>query len=288
MSARRSLAKLALTGAVAAAATVGAAIAAVSYAGLKVQGRAAGDVADYLASDPDPAAGPVVCAGASIVRGRASVDFVELLRKRFPATTFVNAGVNGNVVYELAVRVDEVLRCWPSSVIVLIGTNDVQATLSPTAGAAVRAGKHLPEIPTLGWYQELLTDYVTTLRRSDIAVGLCSLPPLGQDLSSEVNERVREFNAVIAEVASECGAGYLPVYERCAEELTSRGAASGPAFTGLWRPGVGSLVRHFVLGQSYDAISARNGLALSPDFVHLNSVGAGIVADCASEFLQAR
>lgn len=288
MSARWSAPRVAFAGAVAAIAAAGAVVAALTYTGIRVQGRAPGDIQEYLESDPSPERTPVVCAGASVVRGRASVDFVELLRERFPARTFVNAGVNANVAYELAVRVDDVLRCWPSHVIVLIGTNDVQATLSPAAGEAAKSGKHLPQTPTLEWYRELLFGFVTTLQRSGIKVGVCSLPPLGQDLADPVNARVREFNSVVRQVAEETGAGYLSVYERCADELLECGAATGPSFSGSWRPGLDSLVRHYLLGQSFDDIASSQGLVLSPDLVHLNSRGAGIVADCAAEFLEER
>ena len=51
--------------------------------------------------------------------------------------------------------------------------------------------------------------------------------------------------------------------------------------------GIESLVRHFVGRQSFDDISDLSGRLLSPDGVHLNSVGAHVVADLAAEFLSA-
>ncbi len=253
----------------------------------RVQGRPAGDVSDYLAGSPTSKR-PVVVAGASIVRGRASVDFVQILRDRFPSRDFVNAGVNGNVAWELLQRVDHVMACRPAQVVILIGTNDVQATLTPDATRQTRESKQLPEDPSLGWYATCMTEIVTRLQAAGAEVALCSLPPIGQDLSAPVNVVVREANAAIHRVCDATGAAYIPVYERLTDLLATQGATTGPAWTGSWGPGTASLVQHFVLGRSYDAIALARGWVLSPDGVHMDSVGAGIIADTVEEWLAAQ
>lgn len=267
-------------GALAMAGTVGAA----AYVVARVQGRARGDVDDYLAGQPaeDP---PVVCLGASMVRGKASVDFVEMLRQRIPRRAFVNAGVNGNVAWEVLQRLDGVIACAPSDVVILVGTNDVQATMDPTAGSSARRSKGLPHEPSQEWFEECLAHVVRRLRDAGARVALCSLPPLGQDLGDAANIRVREFNGAIARVSGSQGATYLPVYEHLATLLASQGADAGPAWTGSWEPGARSLAEHFLLGRSYDEIAARAGFVLSPDGVHLDTTGASIVADLAEGFL---
>lgn len=255
-----------------------------AYTVARVQGRATGDVEDFLAS-PRPHDAPVVVAGASIVRGRASVDFVEMLRHRRPDRVFVNAGVNGNVAWELLERLDDVMACRPSEVVILVGTNDVQATLSADAAAKVRRAKGLPEDPSLGFYARCMTDIVRRLRDQGCAVALCSLPPIGQDLLSPVNVRVAEANDVLAAVAAATEASYLGVHERLVDLLAAQGSTSGPGWTGSWLPGVRSLVEHFALGRSYDSIALAQGWLLSPDGVHMDSTGAGIIADVVEEWL---
>lgn len=264
--------------AVAATTVVAGAGGLLAYTVARVQGRAAGDVSDYLTqpSAPQP---PVVVAGASIVRGRASVDFVQMLRERFPARAFVNAGVNGNVAWELLQRIDQVIACRPAHVVILIGTNDVQGMLSADATRETRESKHLPEDPSLGWYAACMHEIVVRLQAAGASVALCSLPPIGQDLGAPVNVLVREANAALRETCDATGAAYLPVYEHLADLLASQGAVTGPAWTGSWAPGVASLVEHFVLGRSYDAIALARGWILSPDGVHMDSTGAGIIAD---------
>lgn len=252
----------------------------------RVQGRAQGDIDEYLSSSP-MGDRPVVVAGASIVRGKASVDFVQLLREEFPTRTFVNAGVNGNVAWELLQRIDRVIACQPAQVIILIGTNDVQAMLTPDATQSTRKSKQLPEDPSLGWYASCMTEIVRRLQSCGSDVSLCSLPPIGQDLDAPVNAMVREANAALRSVCEETGSTYVPVYEHLTELLASQGATSGPAWTGSWAPGIASLVQHFVLGRSYDAIALSRGWILSPDGVHMDSTGAGIIRDLIAKWLSA-
>ncbi|MFM1651956.1 hypothetical protein ACI7RC_07625 [Brevibacillus sp. B_LB10_24] len=53
----------------------------------------------------------VVCAGCSITRGQGSVDYVEMLRRRFAGRplTFTNAGVNYDVAFNLRSRLNKVI-----------------------------------------------------------------------------------------------------------------------------------------------------------------------------------
>ena len=252
-----------------------------------VQGAAAGDVDSFLALPAEERARrPVVAVlGASIVRGRASVDFVRMLRRQHLDLAFVNGGVNGRVAWELLRDMPRVMACDPAYALILIGTNDVQATLSPEWRDATRRSKGLPQDPSPEWFGECLREVVDQLQAAGTHVGVCSLPPLGQDLASTANDAVRDFNAVIRQVVDDTGATYLPVHERMAQVIVSSGREEGPAYTGSWRPGVESLVEHFTLGRSYDDIAQRAGFLLSPDGVHLDTAGARIVANLAGEFL---
>lgn len=256
----------------------------LGYTVVRVQGRANGDVGDYLAR-PRGTDRPVVVAGASIVRGKASVDFVQILRERFLSRTFVNAGVNGNIAWELLQRIEDVLACEPSHVVILVGTNDVQATLSPAAADRVRRSKRLPVVPSLEWYAGCLRQITERLQSNGARVALCSLPPIGQDLDAQVNAVVRQANSAIAEVCDSTGAAYLPVYEHLARHLVEAGEVSGPPWTGSWVPGLASLVQHFVLGRNYDSIARGRGWLLSPDGVHMDSTGAAIIAEVVGEWL---
>jgi lysophospholipase L1-like esterase len=270
-----------------AAGLVGAAVLAKTVR--DVQGAAAGDIDSFLGlPDDERTRRPVVAViGASIVRGRASVDFVRMLREEHLDLAFVNGGVNGRVCWEMLQDMNRVMACDPAFAVILVGTNDVQATLSDEARDMTRRSKGLPRNPSPEWFGDCLLAVVNRLQTAGTHVAVCSLPPLGQDLDSPANDAVRTFNAVIREVADATGATYLPVHERMAEVIVATGREEGPAYTGSWRPGLESLVGHFTLGRSYDDIAQRAGFLLSPDGVHLDTAGARIVANLVHGFLTA-
>ena len=58
----------------------------------------------------------VVCLGASIVRGQFSANFVDMLKTRLSDFQFVNAGVNGDLAYNVLRRLDAVLAQQPRQV----------------------------------------------------------------------------------------------------------------------------------------------------------------------------
>jgi lysophospholipase L1-like esterase len=80
----------------------------------------------------------VVCVGASIVRGNVSFNFVDLLKGRLEGKgfRFINAGVNGDLAYNVLKRLDSVINLQPDFVTILVGTNDVIATTTRTAESA--------------------------------------------------------------------------------------------------------------------------------------------------------
>ena len=112
---------------------------AAAYVAKMVQGRATGDIDGFLDRKDAEPGDVVVCLGASIVRGRASVDFVEILRSRLPQLEFVNGGVNGDTADDILQRLDPVIACPPKAIVILIGTSDAPATSNPTRAAAKKS-----------------------------------------------------------------------------------------------------------------------------------------------------
>ncbi len=270
-----------------AAAGVTAAAAVRTYRG--VQAPAVGDLASFLALPADERERrPVVaCTGDSIVRGRAGVDWVRMLRERFPDLAFVNDGVNSCLAWEVLQRVEHLLACNPSHVVVMTGTNDVEATLQPDGGAGVMRARKAPQVPSLDFLGQCITGIIERLHHAGADVAVCSLPPLGQDLGDRFNQRVRQANAVIATVCEAGGATYLPVGEEYERALRAASADHGPGFSWSWRPGLQSLAWHFLRGWSYDTVAARHGLLLSADGVHPSTSGARMIADAAGEWIEA-
>ena len=230
----------------------------------------------------------VACVGASIVRGSVSFNFVNLLRDRLEPKgfEFVNAGVNGDLACNVLKRIDPIIDLKPDFVVILVGTNDVIATTSRSSGIFYKLTKRPPKRPTLDFYRESLDAIVSNLQqRTSAKIALSSLPILGEDLSSEPNQKIAKYNNVIREIAEKYGVTYLPVNELQVQLLRSIQTKPGRAFEGL-RLGTRAILRHSLLGQSFDEISEKNGLLLTIECIHMNTRGGTMIADHIETFLQ--
>jgi lysophospholipase L1-like esterase len=235
----------------------------------------------------------VVCFGASLTEGTVSADYVAMLRARpeLAGFRFVNHGVNGDLAWNGLQRLDKVVAEQPDFVSILIGTNDVNATLSERNRVHYLTFYHLPvPEPTLAWYEENLRQIVTRLRRETSArLALLSLSVIGEDLAHVANRRVEAYNEAIRRVAQENGVVYLPLYERIVAYLREHepDCASLPPRL-AYRDGLinlGNALALHATGVSWDEVSRRNGLLISTDGLHLNETGAGLVAGLIAGWL---
>jgi acyl-CoA thioesterase-1 len=227
--------------------------------------------ADACADGRTPDSPPVVvAAGASMTQGTLGADWVGALRERpeYRGYEFVNAGINGNTSADLRRRVDtDIVACHPTAVLILIGTNDV------------RDGVPLDQYrDNLG----AIVDRVTS--RTTARVGLMSLPPLGEDVDAEINQKLAGYNAVIAETASRAQVDYLPVHERMVDLLRRGGAAPKP-YDFSFLTAFGAATQHYLLRRSWDEVASNGGRELLVDHIHLSDRGGLIVVDLAAGWL---
>ncbi len=218
-----------------------------------------------------------------------SADYVGLLRARLgqDGYAFVNAGINGNLAWNVLQRLDDIVACRPDAVTLLVGTNDVLATLGEPWEPMYRRQQHIPVTPTLAWYVESVRGIIDRLRaETGVHLAILDLPPVGEDLDSEINGRVVEYNAALREIAAEAGLRVLPLHDRLVALLPADGTP--PPFEGR-RGLMGSAIfRRLVLRRSWDEISEAHGLALLTDHVHLNDRAAAVVAELVAEWLASR
>lgn len=236
-----------------------------------------------------PGAKVVACLGDSLTQGSVSDDYVARLENRLSTEgfQFVNAGVNGDLSYNVRVRVPEVLACEPDAAVVLAGINDVLASLGPEHTANYRRTKELPRDPSLGWYRENLREITSTLlSKARCPVALLSLPPLGGTLQGRANCIVSEYNAVIREVALEHRVRYLPLHEKMLELLGVRNGDGQGEFEFVMGPLIRAAARRYLLGQSWNAVAASQGYQLLTDGIHLSSISGALVADLVEGFLR--
>ena len=231
----------------------------------------------------------VVCLGASMVRGQVSYNFVNLLDQRMAKDgfQFINAGVAGDQAYNVLMRLDSVIDYQPDFVIILVGTNDVTATLSPTLARISRLTRRFPQPPSAEFYKYNMLRIINTLKeRTSAKIALVSLPVLGEDLESIPNQRIKDYNALLKDIADEKQVGYLPVYELQEEYLREVQRGSGRPYESGGMLSIKAVARHYLLRQSFDEISRKHHFLLVTDGIHMNSRGATFIADEIEAFLR--
>jgi lysophospholipase L1-like esterase len=234
----------------------------------------------------------VVCFGASLTAGTVSCNYLELLAAR-PALAgfrFVNHGVNGDVAWKGLQRVDQAIAERPDDVAILIGTNDVNSTLSERNLRHYLEFYQVPQVPTLDWYEESLRAIVRRFQAGTSArIALLSLAVIGEDLEHEANRRIAIYNQAVRRVAQETHVAYLPLHEQMVaylQEHEADRAALPPRLQ--YRDGlinIGNATALHAQGLSWDDISRRNGLLITTDTFHLNSMGAGMIAGLIEAWL---
>src|SRR5206468_4591473 len=139
---------------------------------------------------------------------------------------FVNFGVGGDLSLNAVRRLDRVIARRPDRVIVLIGANDIMATVFPNHRRFVRIVKRVSEEPSPARFEENLAVIVRRLQReANARVGLSSLAPVGEEpcsshpVQSRLNDLIVTYNGIIREAASISSADYIPFYEAFQQRL---------------------------------------------------------------------
>jgi lysophospholipase L1-like esterase len=233
----------------------------------------------------------VICAGAAIVRGQVSFNYVDYLARNpdLQGFQFVNAGINSDLAFNLLQRLEPIISCRPAYILIQIGTDDLLGSLYPKLGTYYKWTKQLPRKPDLGWYRENLSLIVEYLkRRTGAKIALISLPMLGEAANSVANREVQRFNEIIQKIAAEEGVKFLPVYDQQVRYLFESQRTSAPEYSGDCRQVAGSLLEHLVFKKSLDEIARKNSYLLHSDGIHLNSRGGVMIAGQVAQFLKSQ
>lgn len=231
----------------------------------------------------------VACLGDSITHGVVSHSYVEMLAKSLAPqnVAVMNAGVNGDLAWNLNQRLEGVILNKPEVITILVGTNDVGASLSPKSNAFYVAYKRLPQRPDLNWYEENLRAVVTRLQaETDAEIALFSLPVLGEQLDHPTNVNARIYSDVAKNIAKETGVTYLPLNEAQREFLQDNPRHNVKTLEATNNPDMFvAIIERYLMRKSYDKIGNKRGLQLTSEGVHMNSRGARMIHDLALEFI---
>ncbi len=232
----------------------------------------------------------VVCAGDSITHGTVSINYVDILSRRpsLREFAFVNAGINSEVAYNLRLRLDDIIRCDPEVVTILIGTNDANSSLAEGTARRLMREMRLPRKPDSAWFRENLAAVCAKLKAGTRArIALLSLPPIGEEPGSAAYRRAAEYSRIIWEVAAAQKVDYLPLNETMARHLAAHCVTPEVRYEGGTElPMYRALAKHYLLRKSYDEISEGYRFLFLIDLLHLNTRGASVVADLIEEYIQ--
>ena len=232
----------------------------------------------------------VVCAGDSITHGNMGANYVEMLSDTFGSQgfTFFNAGINADLTFTLLRRIDDIVACQPQFITLLIGTNDLNATMSPSLLNSYRSlHKITPdEIPNFDSFKSNYRKIIECLKtRTKAQIAVCSLPIISEDLAHQINIDADQYSAFLKDLCAEQQLTYLPVRERMKDYLKGINKKTGtPYHQTILLMNLG-VMRHYLFGTSWDNISDAHGNALSYDNLHFNNRGAEIIANCVAVFL---
>ncbi|HON89249.1 MAG TPA: GDSL-type esterase/lipase family protein [Spirochaetales bacterium] len=237
--------------------------------------------------DKPPRKSPiVVCAGDSITHGIISTNWVAMLESQFPEARFINAGVNSELAYNLYSRLDPIIKINPDAIIILIGTNDANATFGVRSTMNYFTMQKLPEFPTPWFYKEILTLIVQRLKNeTDAKTALTSLPPIGEDPLHYSWIRIKEYVEIIKTVVEAEHTAYIPLYETMTDYIRRAPKKQCIPFESIGKAVKQALWQHHMMGKTWDEISAQFGYHLLIDGLHFNSTGGMIMADLAKQFL---
>ncbi|MFN4144760.1 MAG: SGNH/GDSL hydrolase family protein [Runella sp.] len=232
----------------------------------------------------------ITCVGDSITHGNVSTDYVDMLRRWLGERYFFyNAGVNSDLTYTLLGRLDEIIATQSQFVTLLIGTNDVNATVNPPALRRYREFKKIgaDTMPNFEGFQQ---NYATILRRlkneTKAQIAVLSLPVMSEDLACEANQKADLYSEYIKSLAQKEGVMYLPLRERMKAFLEKHPKKLKYQYDDLIKLMYFSIVRHQILGHSWDRIAQSHGMDLTQDHLHFNTRGAAMIASLIEKWIK--
>ena len=247
-----------------------------------------GRAEDYLKSQNNNNQRVIACIGDSLTHGNVGQSWVDYLRKEFPNDTFLNEGINGNTVWQVLQRLKPILDCKPDIVIIMIGTNDALGSFDKSSGLRYMRNNNLPEPPSFNKYNEHLDKLIERLNEVP-QIGICTIPPIGENKDSLINNHVKTFNDSIKSTANQKNLEVIQVSELLWSDISDRTYNLMKEYDSnaipLLRRIFGGIFHHYLFKKSWNDIAKAKGQWILFDQIHLNERGAEIVFKLVKSFI---
>ncbi len=228
----------------------------------------------------------LVCFGDSNTHGNVSYNWVDDLSSQLPDYQVFNAGINSDLTYTLLHRIDDVIACKPNFVTILIGTNDVNATMGRVMEKRYQdLGKVSKDIsPNFEDFKKNYTEIIKQLKqKTNAKIAIMSLPVMGEDLTHEANLKADKYSEFILQLSHNEQVNYLPVREKQKGFLQKNPKSLKHTFEETYKLLTYSVIGHYIFGKTWDEMTARHGYQLTPDNLHQNSISGGMIRDLVKE-----
>ncbi len=208
--------------------------------------------------------------GDSLTEGRPGVSFVKILTKRYPHIIFDNLGKPGETVKSLHTRLSPGKLDTNYDLIFLwIGVNDVYSKL-----LRVQAQPVAKDFEEFREYYNKVLEIVIASSKQIVTV---SPALVGETLMNESNKELKNLSSIIQSLSSKhLNVSFLDIHSVFEEHL-SKVTSSDYISTKVLR--VMFDVLFYKNPTSIDQLSKKRGLHFTLDGIHLNSIGAELVAD---------
>ncbi|MFD2523749.1 SGNH/GDSL hydrolase family protein [Emticicia soli] len=231
----------------------------------------------------------LVCFGDSNTHGNVSYNWVSDVAKDFPDIQVLNAGLNSDLAYSLLQRIDDVIACKPDFVTILVGTNDVNATMTKELENSYKQTGKIPQdmVPDFALFKKYYQEIINRLKQETKAkIGVMSLPVMSEDLTYEANKKADKYSEYISELAQKQKLTYLPLREKQKDFLLVNPKPLKHTFDETFKLLIFSVINHYILGKDWDYSSKRHGYQLTPDNLHQNSVSGRMIRDLVRDFIK--
>jgi lysophospholipase L1-like esterase len=253
----------------------------------------------------------LVCLGDSLTHGNCSASITPEIPSKLCQTLgmappvygdafvdplwIVNCGQNGITSHTiLHERLNKALSCQPDFILLMIGTNDVRAMYKKSWSKEVVRINNLPQEPSMQQLERNLTGILDFIRQSSpmVQIGICTLPPMGEDLKAPANKVVRDANEIIERVAAAEGerSFVIPVFERFEAILEKRRKSWNTPSVDFYFP-IAMIMNPLYLALPFvdwNKLSAPFSHKLMSDGLHLNENGKDEVVDLVVDWLMKR
>jgi lysophospholipase L1-like esterase len=229
----------------------------------------------------------VMCIGDSITHGRISQNYIQILNQKLADKyEFINAGINSHLAWNVLERLPEIIECNPNFITILIGTNDVNATLSLSNKNDYIRRMKLPRDPDHEWFCETLKKILRHLKSETTAeIAVLTIPTIGESLTSPYFALTEQYSKSIIEITKELRVESLPLHEKMVNYLKDNPGKPKYSYKKERMYILRSVFHHYFLRRSWDNIAYRAGFNLHRDYLHMNSRGALMIAELIEDYI---